>query len=95
MKYLSILTIASALFLLSCAASNKGDWSYKDKRLAKKEIAKVKGELKEVLGSLTDKYIDCYLEKVINHYPNFYTADRDTEGCTRLAKQCMQEINAN
>lgn len=92
MKWTSLLFLT--LFIVaSCATSSKGDWTKSDKRKAEKAVASVKDQLYEILGSKADHYIRCYLYKVEQHYSNFEEADHDQEGCERLAKECMQDLD--
>lgn len=74
--------------------SEKGKWLDSDKELAQKEIANVRSQVEEYLGDNTDAYIDCYLEKIEQAYPDFGTANRDQPGCTKLAQECMEVVMA-
>ncbi len=72
--------------------SEKGNWTDAEKELAMKEVAGVRDQIEGLLGENTDAYIDCYLEKVENAYPNFATANSDQPGCTTLAQECMEDL---
>ncbi len=72
--------------------SKIGRWSKEDKKKAKDALVEVRKEIETVLGDDTDAYIDCYLKRVENTYPNFAAADADEAGVTELATKCINEI---
>lgn len=78
---------------LNSNESVRGHWSDADKKRAQVEIEKVKSEIEESLGEQTDDYIACYLLKVENYYENFDAANVDEPGCTKLARQCIDELD--
>ena len=88
---ITLLVIFTGLLFAANAQSITGDWSKKDKKLAKKAVKAVEKDL-EVLGDNKQPYIDCYLEKIENNYSSFRAADSDVEGCANLAKACATEI---
>lgn len=73
--------------------STRGNWSKADKKKAKAAVALVKKDIEEALGKQSKAYVKCYLQKVENAYPNFAAADSDEPGCTKLAEQCISQLN--
>lgn len=100
------LALVSTMTLTSCGSeaadaakteeegpkSVKGKWLDAEKEQAQAEVDKVRGQVEELLGENTDAYIECYLEKVEDAYPDFQTANSDQPGCTKLAQECMEGL---
>jgi hypothetical protein len=90
---LTALTIFASLTLNSCGPqSEKGKWVEADKQKYYKEMESV--DLSS-LGENKTKWIDCYLQKTEANYASFTEADKDEEGCKKLATECFYEIEAN
>lgn len=84
---ISLLVIGAA----SCnTQSKKGEWSKADKVRFYKEMEGAK-EL-DNLGTDKSKWIDCYFEKVQSEFGSFDDADKDLEGCQKLAEVCASEV---
>lgn len=89
-----ILLLAVLLFGLisSCNQSKKGAWSEADIEKFHKEVDGVD------LGDYNDikeEWIACYLSKAQANYSSFTEADGDSEGCKKMAKECMEEVLAS
>jgi hypothetical protein len=88
---LFIATISLGILLSSCnTQSKKGQWSKADKLRFYKEMENAK-EL-DNLGSDKAKWIDCYFEKAQNEFSSFDDADKDLDGCEKLAEVCASEV---
>jgi len=72
--------------------SEKGKWLDSEKAKAQTEVNKVREQVEGLLGENTDAYIECYLEKVEQAYPDFDSANSDQPGCTKLAQECMEGL---
>lgn len=84
---ISILVIIA----VSCnTQSKKGQWSKADKVRFYKEMENAK-EL-DNLGADKTKWIDCYFEKVQSEFSSFDDADKNLEGCQKLAEVCAGEV---
>ena len=75
------------------SVSSKGDWNKENKEKAMDAMDEIKDELAESMGRKeANDYLDCYLGKLEDNYPNFRSADKDFEGCGELAAECMEEL---
>mgnify|MGYP000409681323 CR=1 FL=1 len=96
MKKLRSTFLFAALGLMTLTAcgekSTKGNWTQEEKDIAAKEINSERASIESMLGESTDAYLDCYLDKVMNSYDNFASADSDLPGCEKLAQECATEI---
>jgi len=72
----------------------KAAWSEEDIEIAESELNLVYKEIEAALEEFTTAYCDCYIDKLMENYPDFETADGDEPGCSALAKQCVNEIYA-
>lgn len=72
--------------------SVKGYWNYDDKMLAIDAINEVLPDIEAGFGQYTDDFILCYLFKIESEYDNFYLADHDLDGMTKLAEDCTEQL---
>ena len=70
--------------------SIKGKWSESDKQTFLKEMESV--EELSALGDNKSKWIECFLNKCEANYSSYFEADRDENGCTRIALMCSEVI---
>jgi hypothetical protein len=89
---LMVLIIFTSLILSSCGGSVKGKWSEADKQSFRKDMEAA--DL-SAFGENKTKMIECYLSKTEAAYSSYAEADQDLEGCTKLAKECSDEILSN
>jgi hypothetical protein len=86
-----IAVIAFGTLLISCnTQSKKGQWSKADKVRFYKEMENAK-EL-DNLGADKTKWIDCYFEKAQSEFSSFDDADKNLDGCQKLAEVCAGEV---
>ena len=83
------LILLSVNIIAGCSTYGKGNWTEADKEKAKAAVNSEMGAIIEAFGKeKAIEFADCYLESVEKHYKNFETADKDLEGCTKLAEKC-------
>lgn len=92
-KVLVSLTLVA--LIASCATSKTGDWSKRDIQKVRKEIQLVESDLRATLASDTDAFIECYIQRIIETFPNFEAANSDEAGCSKLAEECVYEVLGN
>jgi hypothetical protein len=82
------LTIPFFVVFWSCGdASKKGAWTERDKELVQSEMKKLEDQDQD--------FIDCYSKKLEEHYESFAKANKDLEGCQKLAKECAENIHSD
>lgn len=72
--------------------SNKEGWSKKDRLSAIKEIEQVREELELKLGDKTDAFIECYLSKIEEAYPNLAALENDNRKAAKISKECAEDL---
>jgi hypothetical protein len=87
------LLLFMSLVLTSCGGSVKGKWSDEDKQRFRKEMDGV-SELSNY-GEDKEEWIECYLSKCEANFSSFAEADKDTEGCERIAAECNEVVFSN
>lgn len=87
------LGIFTALILVSCSESTKGNWSAEDKEKFNKVVAEFDGL--SSLGDKKDAFIECYFNKCQANYASFAESDADGSGVEKLALECSSEVFAN
>ncbi|MCE2682497.1 MAG: hypothetical protein LW704_06015 [Cryomorphaceae bacterium] len=87
------LLLFMSLVLTSCGGSVKGKWSDEDKKRFRKEMEGV-SELAN-FGEDKEEWIECYLSKCEANFASFAEADKDTEGCERIAAECNEVVFSN
>ena len=84
----SLLALACNDEVLGCV-SEKGHWSKADKEAFYSALEAI--DLSD-LGKKKKKWMDCYFEKVQDAYVSFNSANADFIGCTKLAKECSNDV---
>lgn len=107
MKKFLYSSLITAAFLVSCGetastedvkedtvksdVSVKGAWNDADLKTMNDEVLKVEDDL-AAFGDKKQEFIDCYTEKVEESYDNFTEANKDGEGCAKLATDCASQL---
>lgn len=90
---LIVLSIFTAMVLVSCNQSTKGNWSEADKKKFYSDMEGVQ-QLSN-FGENRDKWVDCYYSKCEAAYSSYREADADLQGCEKIAQECSKEVLSN
>ncbi len=95
MKKLLLSVAVLSIMLMSCYRSSKGKWTEEDKNQAREELMtgfSHEDGMNLFSIELRNKYCDCVIDKIENHYDNFRQADNDENGLPDVISSCSSTL---
>lgn len=89
----TVIIISLVAIVTSCNESNKGSWSFEDRKKAKEELnssirLKIYGN-----DQKKQEIIDCFLDKIELNYNNFEEAKNDDVGTDTSLRNCENKVS--